>query len=39
MSYIATAAGIKGEDIRDLMVTAVEQHFGRLNRLPDILNS
>jgi putative transposase len=37
MSHIATTAGIKGEDIRDLMVTAVEQRFGRLNRLPDTI--
>jgi putative transposase len=35
MSHIATTAGIRGEDIRDLMVTAVEQRFGRLNRLPE----
>jgi putative transposase len=34
MSHVATTAGIKGEDLRDLMVTAVEQRFGRLNRLP-----
>jgi putative transposase len=26
--------GIKGEDVRDLMVTAVEHRFGRNNRLP-----
>ena len=34
MSHVATTAGIQGEDIGDLMVTAVEQRFGRLNRLP-----
>ena len=37
MSHIATTAGIKGEDIRDLMVTAVEHRFGRLNRLPETI--
>ena len=26
MSHVATTEGIKGEDVRDLMVTAVEQH-------------
>jgi putative transposase len=34
MSHVAITEGIKGEDIRDLMVTAVEQRFGYLNRLP-----
>jgi putative transposase len=37
MSHIATTTGIKGEDIRDLMVTAVEHRFGRLNRLPETI--
>jgi putative transposase len=34
MSHVATTEGIKAEDVRDLMVTAVEQRFGYLNRLP-----
>jgi putative transposase len=34
MSLLATAGGITGEDMRDLMVAAVEHRFGRLNRLP-----
>ncbi|MGU3480056.1 hypothetical protein [Methylobacterium sp. D48H] len=28
MSYVATTAGITGEDVRDLMVAAVEHRFG-----------
>lgn len=34
MGHVATTEGIKGEDIRDLMVTAAEHRFGRINRLP-----
>ncbi len=34
MSFVATTAGITGEDVRDLMVAAVEHRFGRVNRLP-----
>jgi putative transposase len=34
MGFVATTEGIKGEDVRDLMVTAVEHRFGRVNRLP-----
>src|SRR4051812_41527352 len=34
MSFVATTSGIAGEDVRDLMVAAVEHRFGRLNRLP-----
>ena len=34
MSFLATTGGIRGEDVRDLMVTAVEHRFGRINRLP-----
>jgi putative transposase len=34
MSFVATTAGISGEDVRDLMVAAVEHRFGRVNRLP-----
>lgn len=33
MSFVATTAGITGEDVRDLMVSAVEHRFGRVNRL------
>jgi putative transposase len=34
MSFLATTAGISSEDVRDLMVAAVEHRFGRVNRLP-----
>ena len=34
MSYVATTAGIAGEDVRDLMVAAVEHRFGTVDRLP-----
>src|SRR6202023_1630245 len=34
MSFLATTGGISGEDVRDLMVTAVEYRFGRISRLP-----
>ena len=34
MSFVATTAGISGEDVRDLMVAAVEPRLGRVNRLP-----
>ena len=34
MSYVATTGGITGEDVRDLMVAAVEHRFGRINALP-----
>ena len=34
ISYVATTAGITGEDVRDLMVAAVEHRFGRVNQLP-----
>ncbi len=34
MGHVATTEGIKGEDVRDLMVTAVEHRFGLVNRLP-----
>src|SRR5213078_4130004 len=34
MSFVATTSGITGEDVRDLMVAALEHRFGRLNRLP-----
>ena len=34
MSFLATTGGIRGEHVRDLMVTAVEHRFGRIHRLP-----
>jgi putative transposase len=34
MSFVGTTAGLSGDDVRDLMVTAVEHRFGRVNRLP-----
>ncbi len=37
MGFVATMEGIKGEDVRDLMVTAVEHRFGRVNRLPSTI--
>jgi putative transposase len=37
MSYVATTGGIGGEEVRDLMVTAVEHRFGRINRLPQTI--
>jgi putative transposase len=37
MAWVATTQGIKGEDVRDLMVASVESRFGRINRLPRII--
>ena len=34
LSFLAPTSGIRGEDVRDLMVAAVEHRFGRVNRLP-----
>ena len=34
MSFLATTAGICSEDVRDLIVAAVESRFGTVNRLP-----
>jgi putative transposase len=34
MSFLATTGGISGNDVRDLMVAAVEHRFSRVNRLP-----
>ena len=34
VGHVATTEGVKGEDVRDLMVAAVEQRFGPINRLP-----
>jgi putative transposase len=37
ISYVATTGGISGEDVRDLMVAAIESRFGRVNRLPEAI--
>lgn len=37
MSFVATTEGIKGEDVRDLIVAAVEHRFGLVNRLPQTI--
>jgi putative transposase len=37
MAYVATTEGIKGEDVRDLMVASVESRFGRVNRAPQTI--
>jgi len=37
MSYVATTGGIGGEEVRDLMVAAVEHRFGPINRLPQTI--
>ena len=34
MSFLATTTGVSGEDVRDLMLAAVEHRFGLVNRLP-----
>lgn len=34
LGFVATSEGIKGEDIEDLMITAMEARFGQVNRLP-----
>jgi putative transposase len=34
IAHVATTEGIKGEDVRDLIITAVESRFGQVNRLP-----
>lgn len=34
MNFISATGGISGDDVRNLMVAAVEQRFGRVNRLP-----
>ena len=34
VSFLATTGGVSGDDVRDLMVAAVEHRFGRVNRLP-----
>jgi putative transposase len=37
IAHVATTEGIKGEDVRDLIVTAVESGFGQVNRLPETI--
>jgi len=37
LGFVATTEGIKGEDVRDLMITAVEARFGQVNRLPHVI--
>lgn len=37
IAHVATTEGIKGEDVRDLIITAVESRFGHVNRLPDTI--
>lgn len=37
MGHVATTEGIKGEDVCDLMVTAIEHRFGKVNRLPQTI--
>lgn len=34
MSYIATTGGISGDMVRDMMVEAIEDRFGRVDHLP-----
>jgi putative transposase len=34
ISVLATTSGIRGEDVRDLMVAAIEHRFGSVNHLP-----
>ena len=34
IAHVATTEGIKGEDVRDLIITAVQSRFGQVNRLP-----
>ena len=37
ISFVATTEGIKGEDVQNLMIAAVENRFGQVNRLPDTI--
>jgi putative transposase len=37
LGHVATTEGIKGEDVQDLMITAVEYRFGPVNRLPETI--
>lgn len=35
IAHVATTEGIKSEDVQDLVITAVENRFGRINTLPE----
>ncbi|NVM42324.1 IS3 family transposase [Ochrobactrum intermedium] len=35
IAHVATTEGIKGEDVQDLVITAVENRFGRINMLAE----
>lgn len=35
IAHVATTEGIKSEDVQDLVITAVENRFGRINILPN----
>ena len=37
LGFVATTQGIKGEDVQDLMIAAVEARFGQVNRLPHVI--
>jgi putative transposase len=37
ISFVATTKGIKGEDVQDLMLLAVETRFGDVNRSPETI--
>jgi len=37
MGHVATTEGFKGDDVCDLMVTAVEYRFGTINRVPQTI--
>lgn len=34
IAHVATTQGIKSEDVQDLVITAIENRFGRINTLP-----
>lgn len=34
-AHVATTKGIKSQDVQDLVITAVENRFGRINTLPE----
>lgn len=35
IAHVATTEGIKSQDVQDLVITAVESRFGRVNTLPE----
>jgi putative transposase len=37
IGHVATTEGIKSEDVQDLVITAVENRFGQVNRLPETI--